>query len=131
MPGTLHLFAQRHGVAFTPFLLNRERRVLRGHIAERNPQTELLDGRDVDVIFHGPHAYISPQLNDNDDVPTWNYVNVHVTGKAMRLVVQGVGGRLQHHYDRDWRPDEERATALVVIGAAGLDEAAIRAALGG
>lgn len=72
-------------VAFTPFLLDRERRVLRGHIARRNPQAELLDGRTVDVVFHGPHAYISPRLNDNDDVPTWNYVNVHVTGQATRV----------------------------------------------
>src|SRR3546814_19161443 len=36
-----------------------------------------------------------------------------VTGKAMRLVVQGVGERLQHYYDRDWRPGEARATRLV------------------
>lgn len=72
-------------VAFTPFLLDRERRVLRGHVAKRNPQSELFDGRIVDVIFHGPHTYISPQLNDNDDVPTWNYVNVHVTGTAARI----------------------------------------------
>jgi cobalamin biosynthesis protein CobW len=54
-----------------------------------------------------------------------------VTGKAMRLVVQGVGGRLQHYYDRDWRPGEDRATRLVVIGETGLDEGAIRAALTG
>ncbi|HEX7046270.1 MAG TPA: FMN-binding negative transcriptional regulator [Gammaproteobacteria bacterium] len=72
-------------VAFTPFLLDRERRMLRGHVARRNPQAEWFDGREVDVIFHGPHAYISPQLNDNDDVPTWNYVNVHVTGSAVRI----------------------------------------------
>ncbi|MGE5766887.1 MAG: cobalamin biosynthesis protein CobW [Bacteroidota bacterium] len=52
-----------------------------------------------------------------------------VTGKAMRLVVQGVGERLQHYYDRDWRPDERRATRLVFIGETGLDEAAIRAAV--
>ena len=54
-----------------------------------------------------------------------------VTGKAMRLVVQAVGARIQHHYDRDWRADEARATRLVVIGEAGLDRHAIRAALGG
>jgi cobalamin biosynthesis protein CobW len=52
-----------------------------------------------------------------------------VADKAMRLVVQGVGGRLQHYYDRDWRADETRGTRLVVIGAAGLDEGAIRRAL--
>jgi len=54
-----------------------------------------------------------------------------VTGKAMRLVVQGVGERLQHYYDRDWRPEETRATRLVFIGETGLDEAAIRAAVAG
>ena len=47
----------------------------------------------------------------------------------MRLVLQGVGSRIQHHYDRDWRDDEARATRLVIIGETGLDEAAIRAAL--
>ncbi len=52
-----------------------------------------------------------------------------VAGKAMRLVVQGVGGRIQHYYDRDWRPGETRATRLVVIGTAGLDEGAVRGAL--
>ena len=54
-----------------------------------------------------------------------------VSGRDMRLVVQGVGGRLQHYYDRDWGPAEDRATRLVVIGEAGLDEAAIRSALVG
>lgn len=54
---------------------------------------------------------------------------VAVAGKTMRLVLQGVGARLSHYYDRDWAGDETRATRLVVIGRAGLDEAAIRAAL--
>ena len=54
-----------------------------------------------------------------------------VAGKAMRLAVQGVGGRVQHYYDREWRAEEPRATRLVVIGKAGLDEAAVRAALAG
>ncbi|MDJ0611017.1 MAG: cobalamin biosynthesis protein CobW [Kiloniellales bacterium] len=52
-----------------------------------------------------------------------------VAGKPMRLVIQGVGGRFQHYFDRDWRPAERRSTRLVVIGEAGMDEAAIRAGL--
>ena len=52
-----------------------------------------------------------------------------VAGKGMRLVVQGVGGRLQHHYDRDWTSGEARCGQLVVIGTRGLDAAAIRAAI--
>jgi cobalamin biosynthesis protein CobW len=53
-----------------------------------------------------------------------------IAGRPMRLVLQGVGARLQHYFDRDWRADEPRESRLVVIGERGLDEAAIRAALG-
>jgi len=52
-----------------------------------------------------------------------------VAGKEMRLVLQGVGGRLQHYYDRAWAPDEARASRLVVIGLKGLDRRAITDAL--
>ena len=53
----------------------------------------------------------------------------HVAGKDMRLLIQGVGDRIQLYFDRDWGTDEERRTRLVVIGETGLDEQAIRAAL--
>ncbi|MDP6873816.1 MAG: cobalamin biosynthesis protein CobW [Alphaproteobacteria bacterium] len=52
---------------------------------------------------------------------------VAVKGKDMRLLVQGVGDRYQHYYDRDWGAEEDRASRLVVIGLHGLDETAIRA----
>src|SRR5215475_10417601 len=52
-----------------------------------------------------------------------------VADKEMRLVLQGVGGRLQHYYDRAWIPGEERASRLVVIGLKGLDRRAITDAL--
>ncbi|WP_363349290.1 cobalamin biosynthesis protein CobW [Methylocystis echinoides] len=54
---------------------------------------------------------------------------VEVAGKPMRLLVQGVGARIQHHFDRAWNPGEERASRLVVIGQKGLDRDAIAAAL--
>jgi cobalamin biosynthesis protein CobW len=40
-----------------------------------------------------------------------------VSDKPMRLVVQGVGRRIDSYFDRPWQPDETRATELVVIGA--------------
>lgn len=55
----------------------------------------------------------------------------HVEGKPMRLLVQAVGPRVAHHYDRPWRPDEEKATRLVVIGLKGIDKAAIEKILAG
>ncbi|WP_036263614.1 cobalamin biosynthesis protein CobW [Methylocapsa aurea] len=50
---------------------------------------------------------------------------VEVRGKPMRLLVQGVGQRLQHSFDRPWRADEPRRGRLVIIGEKGLDAAAI------
>jgi cobalamin biosynthesis protein CobW len=52
-------------------------------------------------------------------------------GRDRRQVVQAVGDRLQHHFDRPWRAGEKRETRLVVIGCKGLDRAAIAAALRG
>jgi len=53
-----------------------------------------------------------------------------VTGKPMRLLVQAVGARVRHHYDRPWRVGEARATQLVVIAEQGrIDIPAIRAVL--
>jgi cobalamin biosynthesis protein CobW len=54
---------------------------------------------------------------------------VHVPGKDMRMIVQGVGARIQNHFDRPWVAEEPRETRLVVIGLAGLDHAAITTAL--
>jgi cobalamin biosynthesis protein CobW len=54
-----------------------------------------------------------------------------VRGKPMRLVLQGVGDRIQHHFDRAWRPGEAREGRLVVIGERGLDRATIATALRG
>ncbi|TCM86574.1 cobalamin biosynthesis protein CobW [Rhodovulum steppense] len=55
-----------------------------------------------------------------------------VAGKPMRLLVQAVGARVRHQYDRPWAPDEPRVTRLVVIAEHDdIDPAAIRAALGG
>ena len=55
-----------------------------------------------------------------------------VTGKPMRLLVQAVGARVRHHYDRLWRAGEARATTLVAIAERDhVDPAAIRAALAG
>ena len=53
-----------------------------------------------------------------------------IPGKAMRHVVQGVGGRFARHYDRPWGDDEARRSELVVIGLKGLDRDAIAAAIG-
>lgn len=54
---------------------------------------------------------------------------VSIAGKPMRLVVQAVGPRVDSYFDREWTANEDRASRLVVIGEAGLDQAAITSAL--
>ena len=54
-----------------------------------------------------------------------------VTGKPMRLLVQAVGPRVSHQYDRPWAASEAREGRLVVIGLKGLDRAAVTQALTG
>jgi cobalamin biosynthesis protein CobW len=56
---------------------------------------------------------------------------VDLPGRDRRQVVQAVGDRVLHYFDRPWEAGERRGTRLVVIGKKGLDRAAITAALGG
>ena len=68
-----------------PFIYNSKtgaHGLLESHMAKANrhwPQFESA-GQTL-VIFHGPHAYISPTLYKSEfAVPTWNYAAVHVYG---------------------------------------------------
>jgi cobalamin biosynthesis protein CobW len=54
-----------------------------------------------------------------------------VSGKPMRLLVQAVGPRVSHYYDKPWRASQPRRGSLVVIGLKGLDRAAVAKSLTG
>ena len=54
-----------------------------------------------------------------------------VADKPLRLLVQAVGSRVTHQYDRPWAASEPRQGQLVVIGLKGLDRAAVAQALTG
>jgi cobalamin biosynthesis protein CobW len=54
-----------------------------------------------------------------------------VAGKPLRLLVQAVGARVTHQYDRPWTTGEARRGQLVVIGLKGLDRVAVTQALVG
>ncbi|MFN4786242.1 MAG: cobalamin biosynthesis protein CobW [Pseudanabaena sp.] len=53
---------------------------------------------------------------------------VNVPNKPMRMVLQGVGDRIETSYDRLWASDETRQTRLVFIGQ-GLERSTIESAL--
>ncbi|WP_179345423.1 FMN-binding negative transcriptional regulator [Winogradskyella ursingii] len=57
-----------------------------GHIDIYNPQAKLLkNNNEVAVIFSGPECYISPSIYSTTQLPTWNYIKVHLTGTAKAI----------------------------------------------
>ena len=87
-----------------------ERVFIRGHVAKANPHWKLLEregAQDSLVIFHGPHAYISPRLYElRESVPTWNYATVHAYGSGRILTEdaekQNVLDALIAQFDADY-----------------------------
>lgn len=63
-----------------PMLLEGQQLI--GHMAKANSAWKALQGTCALFIFHGPHHYISPTFYGTDtNVPTWNYISVHVRGE--------------------------------------------------
>jgi transcriptional regulator len=56
-----------------------------GHMSRANPQWKSFGEGEVLLIFQGAHAYISPRWYNHVNVPTSNYMMVHLYGKV-RLV---------------------------------------------
>lgn len=71
-----------------PLKLDDERQMLIGHVARANPMAKAIEaGKQAMAIFSGPHAYVSPTWysDPSNNVPTWNYIAVHVFGKLTAL----------------------------------------------
>ena len=93
------------------------------------------DDFDSFVVSRGPIAdgagfrdRLAAVIRDHDILRVKGFIEV--PGRDRRQIVQAVGDRVQHYFDRAWASGEPRATRLVVIGQKGLDRAAIAAALG-
>jgi transcriptional regulator len=56
-----------------------------GHLSRANSQWKTWGDLEILLIFQGAHTYISPRWYDHVNVPTWNYMMIHVYGK-IRLV---------------------------------------------
>ena len=68
-----------------PLLLEEKdgKQFLIGHVSMENPQAESFKTNDnVLAVFTGAHSYISSSWYDHENVPTWNYLAVHVYGKV-------------------------------------------------
>ena len=102
---------------------------LYGHLAKGNQQSSCFDGsQELLAIFMQSHAYISSSWYDHINVPTWNYVAVHVYGKAVvidgqelhdslrRLVDQYEDGLPNRFYLSDMPEDMQKAHFNGLIG---------------
>jgi transcriptional regulator len=57
--------------------------ILKGHISRGNVVSKSFNsGDEILAIFLGPHSYVSPSWYTEKNVPTWNYLAVHLYGKA-------------------------------------------------
>ncbi|NAS11595.1 FMN-binding negative transcriptional regulator [Poritiphilus flavus] len=64
------------------------RDVLVGHIAKANPQWRSFKEEErLLCIFNGPHTYVSSSWYQQEEVPTWNYIAVHIYG-TLRILDQ-------------------------------------------
>jgi transcriptional regulator len=69
-----------------PMELSDDGKKLSGHISRGNKSWRSFDtSGEVLAIFQGPHAYISSSWYDHENVPTWNYIAVHVYG-SIRII---------------------------------------------
>jgi len=60
--------------------------ILVGHIAKANPQWRYFEAnKQLLCIFNGPHSYVSSSWYKEEEVPTWNYIAVHVYGSLTIL----------------------------------------------
>jgi transcriptional regulator len=91
-----------------PLLLEQDaegKDILMGHISKGNEQKyTLTNGAKVLAIFPGPHAYISPRWYTQINVPTWNYIAVHVygtirivEGEALKAALSRLMDNYEHH----------------------------------
>ncbi len=77
------------------------KKVLTGHMAKANPQwRHFVENEPVLAIFNGPHAYISSSWYKEEEVPTWNYIAVHVYGTLRILSEEEVMASLHRLVDK-------------------------------
>jgi transcriptional regulator len=89
--------------------------ILTSHFAKANMQWNEIAENNVLVIFTEPHAYISPKHYDSEmNVPTWNYVAIHVYGKG-RLITEkeqsfAVLDKMIDNFEKEYKTQWDKLT---------------------
>ena len=84
-------------VSHIPFQLSPDGKYLEAHLVRSNPIVRVL-GEPIDAVISvlGPDGYISPDWYGVDNqVPTWNYVAVHLRGLIQLLEHDELHGVLE------------------------------------
>ena len=70
-------------ISHVPFLLSEDGAVAEFHLVRSNPIVRLMsDTLPARLAVQGPYSYVSPDWYEiEDQVPTWNYVAVHLVGQ--------------------------------------------------
>lgn len=75
-----------------------------GHISRANTQKKTFGDNEALLIFQGAHTYISARWYAEVDVPTWDYMIVHVYGKVREIQgeeLYAILGRLVEHQEKE------------------------------
>lgn len=107
--------------AHVPFVVSEDGRTVEFHLVRSNPVARAMPAPAL-LAVTGPDGYVSPDWYGlgHDQVPTWNYVAVHLRGKAEILDHAGMRGQLDRlsaaFEDRlpkaPWRVDKMPEDAL-------------------
>jgi transcriptional regulator len=94
-----------------------------GHVARADPASRELD-RPLLLIFHGPHGYVSASWYEDETIPTWNHVTLHVRGTpqlfddampVLRRTVEHFEAVVEHPWSLDRMGDTAREMADQVV----------------
>ena len=93
--GTLAVNAEQGPLlSHIPFIVNGDGTEARLHLVRSNPIARLDPGPAV-IAVQGPDGYVSPDwYGIPDQVPTWNYVAVHLRGRLEPLPSDSLRGLL-------------------------------------
>lgn len=89
-------------VSHVPFLLTADGESAECHLVRSNPILRALEVPLPAVLaVTGPDAYVSPDWYEMDhQVPTWNYVAVHLRGQLQALPPEALAAHLDRLSDR-------------------------------
>lgn len=94
------------------------------HLAKMNNHWKIIEKvNDLKVIFKGPDCYISPSwFSDPNNVPTWNYVSIQVSGEAflmnddeLMFLLNKLSEKHESRFEQPWtiqKMDEKKLNAM-------------------